>query len=297
MKITKNLDRKIWVLQGYYQIVKVLEELDYSSVYLATDLETGIEEYAIKEVNIEYDTREGLRKALRFFEKMIVGYMDIYYPYLANIKDFFFEDGHEYIVMDFVPGRRLQEIIDIKKEPFSENDIIDIGIMIASALNYLHKKKPPIYFADLFPSNIIITPKGALELTDYGLGKMLARRSEDLPYRGTVGYAPPEQSGIQPEIDAQTDLYSLGAVLHQLATGMVPDSFKGRLPLVREINSSISPELEMIIYRATDYERRKRYKSAEHILSELTGRREEKPQKSQMKLWFSRILNRRKFKI
>lgn len=293
----KNLQRKIWVLQGYYQITKVLEELDYSTVYLATDLENGTEEYAIKEVNIEYETKESLRKALRYFEKIIVGYMDIYYPYLANIKDFFFEDNHEYIVMDFVQGRRLQEIIDIKKEPFSENDIIDIGIMIASALNYLHKKKPPIYFADLFPSNIIITPKGALELTDYGLGKILARRSEDLPYRGTVGYAPPEQIGVHSEIDAKTDIYSLGAVLHQLATGMVPDSFKSRLPLVREINSSISPELEMIIYRATDFERRKRYKTVEHILIDLTGQKEEKPQKSNMKLWFSRILNRRKFKI
>lgn len=293
----KNIDRKVWILQGYYQIVKLLEELDYSEVYLAHDIERGVEEYAIKEIALHFDTKESLRKALRYFEKVAIRYMDIFHPYLANVKDFFYEEGYEYIIMDFVPGRRLQEIIEVKEQPFSEIDIVDIGIMIASALDYLHKKEPPIYFADLFPSNIIITPKGSLELTDYGLGKILARRHAEAPFRGTTGYAPPEQYGARPVIDAQTDLYSLGAVVHQLCTAQSPTSFNGRLPAVRDINPAISKRLEEIVYQATEYDRKIRYKSAGQFLNALTGSKEEKPGKSQMKLWLNRILNRRKFEI
>jgi serine/threonine protein kinase len=293
----RNVDRKVWILQGYYQIIKILEELDYSTVYLGKDVEEGVEEYAIKEVKIHFETKENLKKALRYFEKIVISYTDIYHPYLVNIKDFFLQDECEYIVMPFIPGRRLQEIIDVKNEPFAENDIVDIGIMIASALSYLHSKNPPVFFSDLFPSNIIINPRGALQLTDYGLGKILARRPPDAPLRGTKGYAPPEQCTANASIDSKTDIYQLGALLHQLATIKHPLSFSGRLPPVRQINHKISKRLEETIYKATDYDRKIRHRSASHLLSELTGSKEEKPQKSQMKLWLNRILNRRKFEI
>lgn len=294
----ENLEsNKTWILQGYYHVIKVLEELNYSTVYYAKDLEKGTEEYAIKEVKLHYDDKESLRKIMRNFEKTILGYMDIFYPYLTNISDFFFEDGYEYIVMRFVPGRRLQEIINVRQKPFEEKDVIDIGIMIGSALQYLHTKIPPIYFADLFPSNIIITPNGTLELTDYGLGKALAKRPVDDPFRGTKGYAPPEQYGFEPTIDARSDLYSLGAVLHQLITGRHPASFEGRLPHVRDINPSVDNRLNDIIYNLTEPKRSSRFKTATEFIREITNTKEEKPEKSNMKLWLSRILSRRKFKI
>lgn len=291
------LDKKVWVLQGYYQVTRLLEELDYSTVYYATDVETSSEEYAVKEIRLQYENKESLRKALRYFERKLTEYMDIYYPYLANIKDFFFEDDYEYVIMEFVPGRRLQEILDIREEPFAEMDAVDIAIMIASALNYLHSKKSPIYFADLFPSNIIINPKGALQLTDYGLGKMLARRPDDKPYRGTVGYAPPEQYGPRAIIDEKTDIYSLGAVLHQMLTLKHPASFEGRIPPVSSFNPKISDRLEKIVSKATDPNRNARYKSARQILNELADIKDEKPRKSEKQLWLKRILDRRKFKM
>lgn len=293
----RMVGKQVWVLQGYYQIKKVLEELDYSTVYYATDLEKGVEEYAVKEVKLQYDNKEGLNKALRFFEKLMTGYGDIYYPYLANIKDYFFEDGFEYIVMEYVPGRRLQEIMDVRTEPFSETDVTDIGIMIASALNYLHTMNKPIYFGDLFPSNIIITPKGALQLTDYGIGKVLARRPPDRPLRGTVGYAPPEQYGERAVIDEKTDIYALGALLHQLLTMKHPASFEGRLPVVKDLNKSVSDRMSEIIYKTTEVNRNSRYKTAKQLLYELSGMKEEKPPRSQMHMWLKRILNRRRFEI
>lgn len=296
MKI-KQSEKQVWVLQGYYHVRRVLEELDYSTVYFATALERKTEEYAMKEIELHSDNKEGLQKALRYFEKIILGYSDIYYPYLANIKDFFFEDGCEYIVMEFVPGRRLQEIMDVRTEPFSELDVTDIGIMIASALSYLHTREKPLYFADLFPSNIIITPKGALQLTDYGLGKILARRPPDSPLRGTAGYAPLEQYGSKAVIDEKTDIYALGVVMHQLLTMRHPSSFEGRLPPVRQLNPSASERLTEIIYKATELNRNSRYKSARQFLYELSGIKEEKPRKSQMQMWLKRVLNRRRFEI
>ncbi|MDQ7821812.1 MAG: serine/threonine-protein kinase [Candidatus Eremiobacteraeota bacterium] len=299
-----NIDRKVWVLQGYYQMVKILEELDYSTVYLARDVEKGTEEFAIKEVMLHHESEESLKKGLKHFEKIMFNYMDIFYPYLANILDFFYEDGYEYIVMRFVPGRRLQEIIDVRNEPFSAADVTDIGIMIASALHYLHSKQPPIFFADLFPSNIIITPKGGLELTDYGLGKILARRPPGMPLRGTKAYAPPEQYGSRAVVNAATDVYAMGVVLHQLASGHRPSEFEGRLPPVRELNPAVDERLDQIITQATEPSRSARTASAKQVLRELSALKggspleEETPTgKSQMKLWLSRILSRRKFEM
>ncbi len=293
---------KVFVLQGIYRVVGILEELSYSKVFLAQDLEKEVKEYAIKQVPVSsagvYSSPE-----LKQFTELVKEYMSLYHPYLAKIVDFFYEDSYEYIVMNFVKGRRLQEVIDVKKSPFKNKDVTDIGLMMAGALNYMHKERStPLYFADLSPSNIIITPLGGIELTDYGLGKFLAKRGDEVPYRGTAGFAAPEQYRPNDLIDAQTDIYGLGAVLFYMATNIHPANVEGRLPNVRESNENIDEKLASVIYKATEPIRKNRYTSVKQFVEDLINIKEIIPdenlsKRARLKLWFSRLINRNKVDI
>ncbi len=294
---------KIFVLQGVYRIERTLEKLDYSTVYFAVDLEKEGSEYAIKAVPVKFGTKALASPELRKFSELAQEYMNLFHPYLTKIVDFFYEDGFEYIVMHYVKGRRLQEVIDVRNAPFKENDVLDIGLMIASALNHMHTdKKTPAFFSDLFPSNVIITPLGGIELTDYGLGKYLAGRGNDVPYRGTVGFAAPEQYHPNDIIDVQTDIYGLGAVMFYMATNVHPATVKTRLPNVRTINPDISDKLANAIYKATEVDRKLRYTAVRQFIEDVVNYKDLRPEvplssTAKMKMWFSNLINRKKVDI
>ena len=294
---------KLFVLQGTYRVDRILEQLHYSKVYLAKDLEKEEIEYAIKEVPIRSELNSLSSPEMRTFSELAQEYMNLYHPYLTRVVDFFFEDGYEYIVMSYVKGRRLQEVIDVRKAPFKENDVLDIGLMIASALNYMHTdKKKPVFFSDVFPSNVIITPLRGIEMTDYGLGKFLADRGQEYPYRGTPGFAAPEQHYPHDIIDAQTDIYALGAVMFYMATNIHPEYIRERLPDVRKINPDISEKLANAIYKATEPDRRKRYKVIRHLIEDLVNYDSisngmDLSGVDKLRLWFSNLINRKKIDI
>lgn len=294
---------KLFVLQGIYRVDRILEQLHYSKVYLAKDMEKEDMEYAIKEIPVRSDLKLFSSPEMREFSELVQEHMNVFHPYLTRVVDFFFEDGHEYIVMSYVKGRRLQEVIDVRKAPFKENDVLDIGLMIASALNYMHtEKKKPLFFSDVFPSNIIITPLRGIEMTDYGLGKFLAARGQEYPYRGTPGFAAPEQYYPNDTIDVQTDIYGLGAVLFYMATNVHPEFVRDRLPDVRQVNPNIGEKLASAIYKATEPDRKNRYKAVKHFIEDLVnyeslrnGTNLSGPEK--LKLWFSNLINRKKVDI
>jgi len=139
--------------------------------------------------------------------------------------------------------------------------------MIAEALNYMHSLDPPLYFRDLNPSNIIVTPKGTVKLTDYGLGRLLQNRSgDDFPLHGTPGYAPLEQYGKAGVINARTDIYSLGVILHQLLSLRKPPPRPQPLEPIRVLNPRVSPETEAFIQKATELDPKRRYPNASTII-------------------------------
>lgn len=290
-------DSKAFVLQGQYKIIGTLDTLDYSKVYIGHDLEREQDEYAIKQIPLQIKGKYTESPLLKKFTSIAKQYMSIDHISLAKIVDFFYEEGYEYIVMDYIKGRRLQELIDLKRTPFQTKDITDFALMMADALTNLHNgRKNRLFAADICPSKVIITPRGEVVLTDYGLGKFLAQRGDDVPNRGTVGFAPPEQYLPKGTINEQTDIYGFGALLFYMATHVHPSKIEGELPNVSSINTDIGEKLDMAIYKATRLDPKARYTTVKQLVNDIIYYDEEEDisAKSKVKLWLNRLLHRKK---
>jgi serine/threonine-protein kinase len=186
------------------------------------------------------------------------------HPNLPKVSDYFSEGGREYLVMDFVPGRDLREIITESKrrgEFLTEEQVQDWAQQLCSALIYLHSRTPPVVHRDIKPSNIKLMPSGHIKLVDFGLVKLLtpddSRTVTVVQGRGTVQYTPLEQyGGDTGYTDTRSDIYALGATLYELLTLRAPVDARQRflqpasLPLPRTINPAITATTERAIIAA-----------------------------------------------
>lgn len=183
------------------------------------------------------------------------------HPNLPKVSDYFSDDDRDYLVMDFVPGQDLKEVLTTalrQGEPLSERQVLAWADQLCGALQYMHTQDPPVLHRDIKPSNIKVTPAGNVKLVDFGLVKVLVpddqRTITVVQGRGTVQYIPLEQyGGDTGHTDVRSDIYSLGATLYHLLTGQPPLDAKQRflkpksLPLPRSLNPAISPQTEQAI--------------------------------------------------
>ena len=255
------------ILQGEYKLLKVLQKLPYSTYYLGTSLHNPGKRWAVKEVFLDFEGPEDRLEAFRQFERIARKYVKLEHSSLVPLADCFYENNYEYIIFEFIPGHRLQEIIDLRKKPFSEFQAMDLALKIGDVLKFLHERG--IIFHDLNPSNVIITPEGDMRLTDYGLGKILAKRDKNQPRWGTVGYGPPEQVGDDATITESCDVYALGVIIHQMLTFWDPTLSKGVIPPIRKLNPDVSEDMETLILNATYHDANLRYPSADEFLKDL----------------------------
>jgi serine/threonine-protein kinase len=197
---------------------------------------------------------------------------------IVNVYDVGQEDSMHYIVMEYVEGMTLKELIQ-EKAPLSNKETASIAEQIAQALSAAHKKG--IVHRDIKPQNILVTPQGVVKVTDFGIaravdGGTITTGPETM---GSVHYFSPEQArgGY---VDHRSDIYSLGIVMYEMATGRLP--FEGDtsvavamkhlsepLPDMREINPIISEKLERIIRKAAEKSTASRYGSADELLEDL----------------------------
>ena len=198
-------------------------------------------------------------------------------------------EGKAFIAMEYVEGQTLQQ--RLKKGPLRLNQLLGLGVEIAEAVDTAHQKQ--IVHRDLKTANIMVTPEGHIKVLDFGVAKHLLMdvRSESDASTfsgrltsadttpGTVIYMSPEQVRGEP-IDARTDLFSLGVVLYEMATGSVPfqgatsgmtyDLILNRGPVpVRGLNPDVPDELEHIIVKALEKDRDHRYQSARDLVVDL----------------------------
>lgn len=257
------------VLRNRYEIKELVGQGGMGAVYRALDTRLDGRVCAIKEILPALSTAPGQTdetleqlSAQFHMEASILARLD--HPNLPKVSDYFtVDDEREYLVMDFVAGRDLQEVIRDaarKGEKLSENQVLAWATQLLDAVDYLHAQDPPVIHRDIKPANIKITPHGIVKLVDFGLVKMLqddeSRTVTVVQGRGTVAYTPLEQYGNDSFTDTRTDLYSIAATLYHCLAGDPPIDAKerflhpGSLPSLRDVNPSVSSRVENVIFQA-----------------------------------------------
>jgi serine/threonine-protein kinase len=266
------------VLGNRYEIISRLASGGMANVYLARCRVLN------RPVTIKV-LREELaedKEFLQRFQREAQAVASLSHPNIVNIYDVGEHEGLPYLVMEYVEGEDLKEVIK-KRAPFSPQEIASIGAQVCAALAHAHQKG--IVHRDIKPHNILITNGGRVKVTDFGLARVLSVPAATVTQSGTVVgsvyYFSPEQAQGQ-EVDPRSDLYSLGVVLYEMATGEVP--FKGDNPIsvalkhlqeepppVRRRNPAIPQELEQIILKAMAKNPDDRFHSADEMRRALTG--------------------------
>jgi serine/threonine protein kinase len=193
------------------------------------------------------------------------------------IDHFSIPEQGQYLVMDFVQGQSLYDILMHREEPVDEREALDWITQVCDALDYLHTQDQPIIHRDIKPQNIIATPEGLAVLVDFGLSKLYDEeiKTTSGAQGVTFGYAPPEQYG-QGSTDERTDVYALGATLYAMLTHQrPPDAIKrimDNVPLVppRTLNPQISSHVEQAIIKAMNTNTSSRFQSVVAFRRALT---------------------------
>lgn len=276
------------VLRGRYKILELIGQGGMGAVYKAEDLRLAGRLCAVKEIlpNLGSLPEELEQMQQQFYrEASVLARLD--HPNLPKVSDYFAEEGRELLVMDYVPGRDLKELVDEarRQERFlSEREVLSWAAQLCDALSYLHSQNPPVLHRDIKPANIKLTPRGTIKLVDFGLVKVMApddsRTITVVQGRGTVQYTPLEQyGGDTGHTDVRSDIYSLGATLYHLLTGTPPADAKqrflkpGSLVPPREINPKLSVRTERAILHAMAMHPDQRPASVEELREELLGTR------------------------
>lgn len=253
------------ILRSRYKVTELVGGGGMGAVYQAEDLRLEGRLCALKEVRPELSADQGAKTQAHdqfYREASTLARLD--HPNLPKVSDYFSENGREYLVMDFVPGRDLRQILNEaleKKTLLPEQQVLRWATQLCDALEYLHAQNPPVLHRDIKPDNARLTPGNAIKLVDFGLVKLMSPDENKtvtvLQGLGTVQYTPLEQyGGDTGHTDTRSDVYSLGGTLYHLLTGRVPLNAKARflkpgsMPSVRAVNPRVSVRTERAVMRA-----------------------------------------------
>jgi serine/threonine-protein kinase len=252
------------VLRDRYKLIDVVGHGGMGNVYLAEDLRLPGRMCAIKEIQPEANASpEAQRQEHNQFlrEASLLAQLD--HPNLPKVSDFFAEGGRDYLVMDYVPGKNLKELIDDSR---IQDRLLDVDTVsgwaqqIMDSVSYLHSQEPAVLHRDIKPSNIKLTPDNRIKLVDFGLAKVMATDNSStitvIQGRGTAYYTPLEQYGAESEhTNAKSDIYALGATLYHLLSGTPPPEAKERFlnPAVMRPLRSVNNNVPTRMSEAVDW--------------------------------------------
>ncbi len=211
------------MLAGCYRILQQIGQGGFATVYKAQDRGHKNRLVALKQIRLESLSLQAMIDASDGYNREVTHLSALRHRCLPRIYDYFTDDQHWYIAMEYLTGKTLEEHLKSTRRGFLPvNRTLDIGLALCDALHYLHTQRPPIIFRDIKPANIIITRSGRICLIDFGIARLYRPGWKDTGPLGTPGYAAPEQYGRGAHTTPQTDIYGLGATLQTLLTGKEP---------------------------------------------------------------------------
>ena len=275
---------------GPYQILSLLGVGGMGEVYLAQDtrLERSL---ALKVLPTAWASDQD---RMRRFVREARAASALKHPNVAHIYEIGEWNGIQFIAMEYVEGQTLAA--KISSHPLNLTEVVEIGIQVADALDEAHSKG--ITHRDIKPANLMLTARGQVKVLDFGLAKVTWAKglaaTSDLStvvnteagvVMGTMEYMSPEQV-LGKEVDHRTDVFSLGVVLYQMATGRLPFSGKspnetldhilhGQPEAIARFNYNVPVELERIVRKCLEKDRERRYQSARDLLVDLRNLKSE----------------------
>jgi serine/threonine protein kinase/Flp pilus assembly protein TadD len=285
------------VLDSKFKVVQILGEGGMGTVYKVEQLGTTPPYYyAVKELLINPNTsQEDRDAAIERFNKEIALLRGLKHTRIAAFALSFQERGNYYFVMEFVPGRSLEKLLEQTNSPLPEEQTIKWMIQVCEALTYIHSRTPPVILRDLKPGNIMITPDNEVQLIDFGIARRFdPNKRTNTENLGTISYASPEHlgsvtapgqrrtaqnPGTLVQTDARSDIYSLGATMYHVLTNYEPDpiqtptpgSILAKNPRLRTVqvgNRQVCP-VEQVIIKAMQQDPKQRFQSAEAMSNAL----------------------------
>lgn len=264
------------VLSDRYEIIEKIGAGGMSIVYKAKC--NRLQRYvAIKVLREEFAKDE---EFVTKFKKEAFAAASLSHPNIVSIYDVGNDHDVNYIVMEYVDGMTLKQVIE-KGAPFDSKKVLNYGLQIVSALKHAHSKK--IIHRDIKPQNILVTHDDILKVTDFGIAKAVDSSTIVATGNaiGSVHYFSPEQAKGK-YVNETSDLYSCGIVLFELATGRLPfeadthisialKHINEELPRPSVYNKKIWPGLEEVIIKATHKSQVIRYQSADEMLKDMSG--------------------------
>lgn len=256
------------VLEGKYEILKLIGQGGMSKVYLAMDKRLN-KQWAVKEIEKRAKDRNNeviIQSAIA--EANMIKRLD--HPALPRIVDIIDERDKIFVIMDYIEGEPLDKILDeYGAQP--QELVIEWAKQLCEVLDYLHTRNPSIIYRDMKPANVMLRPDGNLKLIDFGIAREYKEQNlSDTVSLGTKGYAAPEQFGGKGQTDPRTDVYCLGVTLYHLVTGHNPCEPPYELYPIRYWNPQLSGGLERIIEKCTQLNPEDRYQSCAELLYALS---------------------------
>jgi tetratricopeptide (TPR) repeat protein len=260
------------LLAGRYQLLSRIGQGGMGAVYKAADTRFNNRPVAIKEMSSTGLTPARLQEAEAAFEHEAHLLADLLHPNLPRIYEHFAENDRSYLVMDFIEGQTLEEYLVQKGGgPLPVDQVITWAEQLCDVLNYLHSHQPPIIFRDLKPANVMISESGHVYLIDFGIARIFKPgKQHDTVALGSPGYAAPEQYG-KAQSSPRSDIYSLGALLHHLLTGIDPSEQPFFFRDASQLNPAIDPALDTLLKQMLAMDSDRRPASAQEVLTALKG--------------------------
>ena len=257
-----------------YQIIRTIGEGGMANVYLAHDLILD-RDVAVKILRGDLSDDE---KFVRRFQREAIAASSLSHPNIVEMYDVGEDDGKYYIVMEYVEGKTLKNLIK-KRGGLTLPEVIDIMTQLTSAISCAHDSN--IIHRDIKPQNVLIKEDGLVKITDFGIA--MALNSNELTQTnsvmGSVHYLPPEQANGK-GATVKSDIYSLGIVMFELLTGQLPfkgdnaveiaiKQMKNQIPSVCNINSLIPQSVENVILKACAKNPKNRYKNVVEMYNDI----------------------------